>query len=134
MNIKPTKSANIKRIDENDNLISDPGTIGNIFNDHFSTLGATVQGKIPHAEGSYKDYLNKRSKNERGEIGKGKLLINPNGCSFFLTATGPDEIAKVIERLDSSKSSGPFGIPMFLIKAFKEFFSIWLSQFDKSLF
>ena len=128
VNIKPTKSANIKLIGENDNLISDPGTIGNIFNDHFSTLGATVQGKIPHAEGSYKDYLNKRSKNERGEIGKGKLLINPNGCSFFLSATGPDEIAKVIERLDSSKSSGPFGIPMFLLKTFKEFFSFWLSQ------
>ena len=62
VNIKPTKSTNIKLIDENDNLISDPGTIGNIFNDHFSTLGAKVQSKIPYAEGSYKDYLNKRSK------------------------------------------------------------------------
>ena len=54
VNIKPAKSANIKLIDENDNLISDPGTIGSIFNDHFSTLGATVQNRIPRAEGSYK--------------------------------------------------------------------------------
>jgi hypothetical protein len=102
--------------------------IGNIFNDHFSTLGANVQAKIPPAYGSYQNYLKKRGRNEKGEFGKGKLLINPNGCSFFLTTTGPDEITKIIERLDGSKSSGPFGIPMFLLKTFKEFFSIWLSE------
>ena len=47
---------------------------------------------------------------------------------FFLTATGPDEVQKIIERLDTSKSTGPFGLPIFLLKAFKEFFSIWLSE------
>ena len=109
-------------------MISDPGTIGNIFNDHFSTLGANVQAKIPTAEGSYTQYLKKRDKNANGESGNGKLIINPNGCSFFLTATGPDEIAKIIERLDVFKSAGPFGIPTFLLKSFKDFFSIWLSE------
>ena len=115
-------------MDDGNNLISDPGTISNIFNDHFSTLGANVQAKIHQAEGSYLNYLNKRDRNSRGEIDKGKLIINPDGCSFYLTATGPDEIQKIIERLDISKTSGPFGIPIFLLKAFKEFFSIWLSE------
>ena len=99
-----------------------------MFNDHFSNLGANVQSKIPLAQGNYLNYLRKRGKNDKGEIGKGKFLINPNGCSFFLTATGPDEIDKLIQRLDSSKSTGPIGIPMFLLKTFKEFFSIWLSE------
>ena len=83
VNIKPSKSTNIKLLDERNNLISDPGTIGNIFNDHFSTLGANVQAKIPTAEGSYTQYLKKRDKNANGESGNGKLVINPNGCSFF---------------------------------------------------
>ena len=75
-----------------------------------------------------RNYLTKSGKNANGERNKGALLINPNGCSFYLSATGPDEIQKIIMRLDSSKSTGPFGIPMFLLKTFKEFFSIWLSE------
>ena len=69
----------------------------------------------------YKKLLNKVNKN-------GRPLINPDGCTFFLTATGPDEVQKLIEKLDTSKSTGPFGLPIFLLKAFKEFFSIWLSE------
>ena len=100
VNIKPSKSTNIKLMDDKNSLISDPNIIGNIFNDHFSTLGTNVQAKIPPAQGSYKTYLAKRGKNANGERCKGPLLINPNGCSFFLTATGPDEIEKLIGRLD----------------------------------
>ena len=59
----------------------------------FSTLGANVQSKIQRAEGSFMQYLEKHDKNEEGELGRGKLMINPNGCSFFLAATGPDKIA-----------------------------------------
>ena len=128
VNIKSSKSTNIKLMDGKNNLISDPRIIGNMFNDHFSTLRTNVQAKIPHADGSYTNYLTKRGKNENGERGKGKLFINPNGCSLYLTATGPDEIQKIIEHLDTSKSTGPFGIPMLLLKTFKEFFSIWLSE------
>ena len=82
-------------------MISDPSKIGNIFNDHFSTLGTNVQAKIPLAEGSFTNFLAKRGKNDKGERGKGNVLINPKGCSFFLTGTGPDEIQKIIERLDT---------------------------------
>ena len=126
VNIKPAKSSSIKLLDENGNLISDPSLISNIFNDHFSTLGTKVQNKIPIVNGSHRDYMKKREINPDGSLGK--CLINPNGCSFFLTATGPDEIQKLIDKLDSSKSTGPFGLPIFLLKRFKEYFSIWLSE------
>ena len=70
--------------------------------------------------------MKKREKNRDGS--QGRLHINPNGCSFFLSATGPDEIQKLIEKLDSTKSTGPCGLPIFLLKRFKEFFAIWLSE------
>ena len=103
-------------MDENQNMINDSKTIARIFNDHFSALGAKVQQKIPDVEGSFNSYLYKKSSN-------GKLLINPNGATFFLSPTKPDEISKLIDRLDPKKSTGPNGIPVFIIKAFKEFFS-----------
>ena len=70
---------------------------------------------------NFKDYLNKRDKN-------GKLYINPDGNSFFLCPTIPDEMSKIIDSLDSSKSTRPNGIPMFLFKSLKNVFSIWLSK------
>ena len=63
VNIKPSKTSNIKLMDENENLISDPWKIANIFNDHFATIGSNVQQKIPIERGNFKDYLNKRDVN-----------------------------------------------------------------------
>ena len=119
VNIKPTKASSIKLLDENKNLISDPRKIVNVFNDHFSTIGTKVQQKIPVEHGNFEDYLNRRDKN-------GKLYINPDGNSFFLGPTVPGEISKIIDSLDSSKSTGPNAIPVFLLKRFKDFFSIRL--------
>ena len=122
VNIKPTKTSSIKLMDEDNNLISDPLKIANIFNNHFSTIGEKVQQKIPiDNSGSFKDYLNKRDKN-------GKLFINPDGFSFFLSPTVPGEIIKIIDALDITKSAGPNGVPVFLLKSFKHFFSNWLSK------
>ena len=104
-------------MDENQNITSDKKIIPEIFNNHFSTLGANVQQRIPVVEGSYNSYLYKRSPN-------GKHVINPDGCTFFLSPTRPDEISKIIDGLDHRKSSGPNGIPVFILKAFKEFFSL----------
>ena len=83
--------------------------------------GVTVQQKIPMVEGNYNSYLYKRSTS-------GEQIINPDGLTFFLSPTKPDEISKIIDRLDSRKSTGPNGIPVFILKAFKDFFSHWLSK------
>ena len=121
VNLKPSKKSSIKLMDDNQNIISDSTAIAKIFNDHFSTLGAKVQQKIPVVDGSYNSYLYKKST-------RGEQIINPNGVTFFLSPTIPDEISKIIDRLDHRKSTGPNGIPVFILKAFKEFFSYWLSK------
>ena len=101
-------------MDDHQNIISDSNTIAKIFNDHFSALGAKVQQKIPVVEGNYNSYLYKKSL-------RGHQIINPDGITFFLSPTTPDEISKIIDRLDHRKSTGPNGIPVFILKAFKEF-------------
>ena len=120
VNMKPGKKSNIKLLDESNNIISDPKIIGNIFNDHFSTLGAKVQLKIPHEQGDFREYLKRRGSDN-------KVIINPGDHSFFLSPTIPEEIEKIIDKLNPSKSTGPNGIPVFILKAFKGFFSYWLS-------
>ena len=58
----------------------------------------------------------------------GKLYINPEGVNFYLSPTAPGEIIEIINALKVNKSSGPNGIPVFLLKMFKEFFGNWLSK------
>ena len=120
VNLKPGKKSDIKLMDDNQNIISDSKTIAKIFNDHFSALGAKVQQNIPVVDGNYNSYLYKKI--------NGKQVINPEGFNFFLSPTKPDEISKIIDGLDTKKSTGPNGIPVFILKAFKAFFSIWLSK------
>ena len=81
-------------MDEDNNMINDSKTIAKIFNDHFSFLGSRVQQNIPVTQGNFKSYLYKQSSN-------GRLLINPDGCTFFLSPVTPDEICKIIDGLDS---------------------------------
>ena len=121
VNLKPGKTSSIKILDENDKVTSDSQKISNIFNEHYATLGAKVQQKIPTQEGDYKFYLDKRDKN-------GKRFINPDGCTFYLSPAGPVEVEKIIDDLNLKKSIGPFGVPVFLLKKFKTFFSFWLSE------
>ena len=85
VNLKSSKSTNIKLLDENNNLVSDHKKISNIFNDYFSTLGPNIAQKIPCIPGSFKDYFNKRNKN-------GKLIINSADSSFFLVPVVPGEV------------------------------------------
>ena len=121
VNLKPGKNSSLKLMDDDQNIISDSKIIANIFNDHFSTLGAKVQEKIPTEQGSYSSYLNKRSTN-------GKLIINPDGSTLFLSPTTPDEISKIIGKLDPTKSTGPNGIPVFILRTFNVFFFLIGSQ------
>ena len=53
---------------------------------------------------------------------------------FFLSPTIPEEITEIIDKLDISKSSGPNGVPVFLLKTFKNFFSYWLSKLVNNCF
>ena len=120
VNIKSSKISNIKLLDVNNNLISDPRKITNMFNNHFSTIGSKIEQKIPIVPGSYKEYFNKKDIN-------GNLLFN-SPHSFFLAPTAPSEVEKLIDALDIKKSTGPNSIPIFLLKIYKQFLSYWLSK------
>ena len=86
--MKPGEKSSIKLMDENNSIISDPKIIGNIFNDHFSTLGAKVQQKITHEQGDFREYLKKKGTDN-------KMIIYPEDHSFFLSPTIPDEMKKL---------------------------------------
>ena len=107
INIKSSKSSNIKLLDINKNLISNPKKVSNIFNDHFSTIGSKIEQKIPFQQGNFKDYLNRKDSNN-------KLIINSENNSFFLFPTDPEEVKKLIDALDIKKSTGPNGIPVYI--------------------
>ena len=120
VNIKSMKTNNIKLLDENRNLVSDTKEISNIFNKYFATIGSKIEQKIPFEPGDFKDFFNKKNKN-------GNVIID-SPKSFFLTATVPSEVEKVIDTLDIKKSTGPNSIPVVILKMFKLFFSTWLSK------
>ena len=121
VNIKTSKFSCIKLLDSNDNLISDPKKISIKFNNYFSNIGPNIALRIPVAPGNFRDYFMKKDKN-------GKAIINPSNCSFFLVATTPFEVDKLIDGLDMNKSTGPNSIPVFILKLLKPFFSYWLSE------
>ena len=87
-------------LNENGNLVSDPTKISNVFNQYFSTIGPEIEKKISIAPGSFKDCFNKKDES-------GNLLLNPSNSSFFLSPTIPGEVQKLIEALDTKKSTGP---------------------------
>ena len=60
VNIKSSKRTNIKLLDCNNNLVSDPQKMSNTFNDHFSTIGSKIEQIL--SLGNFKDYFNKKDK------------------------------------------------------------------------
>ena len=98
-------------MDEDNNLISDPKKLSNIFNEHFSTIGSKVDRKIPRVPGSYKTFLSKKDQNN-------KPFLNPPD-SFFLAPVVPAEVEKIIDSLDLKKSTGPMSLPPYILKIYK---------------
>ena len=82
--------------------LSDQKNIANKFNNYFVNVGTNIGKQIPKTKGDFRNYLNtiKCSK------------------TFFLNATGPLEIDKII---DINKSTGPNNIPVFILKILKSF-------------
>ena len=120
VNVKSVKTSSIKLL-KDDIIVSDQTQNANTFNNHFSKLGEKVQSKIPIERGSYRDYLYKKNKNK-------EYYINNAGHVFFLSPTDPKEVSDMINNLEDKKSPGPNGIPVILLKKFKDFFSFWLAK------
>jgi hypothetical protein len=76
-----------------EDIISDPHTIANKFNDYFVNVGPGIARKLPSSERSFKDYLS-----------------NNNKESFFLEPTTKHELEIDIRNLNVKKSPGYDGI------------------------
>ena len=84
------------------NISSDPTEISNISNEYFANVADFLAKNIPKTPNPALDYLKNK---------------NPN--SIFLTPVTHMGIEDIISNLDSSKSIGPFSIPINLLKVFK---------------
>ena len=100
-----------KIMDGNGEVSSEPNEISNIFNDHFVNVANSIAENIPKSPKSALDYLR-----------------NKNPTSIFLSPVTHKEIEDIISNLDSSKSIGPFSIPINLLKILKLHISHPLSK------
>ena len=90
-------------INENDSEISDPKKIADAFNRYFSNVGETLDNKIPKVNKSPHEYM------------------TSSPCdSLFLYPTSLLEIEDEIAKLNCSKATGPFSIPVKFFKAIKK--------------
>ena len=98
MNVSNNKS-NISKIRSHNDIIEDPNNIANIFNNHFSTIGANLAKEIPPSEKNCSDFLGKS---------------NPN--SIFFTPTTRYEIIDIVSTLKNNKSAGHDEINNYILK------------------
>ena len=84
---------------EDNGFISDPGKVANKFNDFFLNVADKLSAKIVNKNSSHQDYLK-----------------NPNESKFCLKETTPDEVIKIVDKLDSKKSSDYYNISPEIVK------------------
>ena len=108
VNVKSSKKTYFNLLNDDNKFISDQKIIANKFNNYFANVGSNIDKQIPKTIGDFRSYLYniKCSK------------------SFFLYATGPLEIDKIIETLNINKSTGTNSIHVYILKILKSFFPI----------
>ena len=91
-----THRYSVKKVVVDDNEYTKPEDIAEKFNEHFSTIGQTINERIDPCS---KTYAEKETE-----------------FSMFLRPTNPTEIIRIIQNLKSHKEFGPDGIPAEVIK------------------
>ena len=94
-------SAPSKIVSNNNTTLEDPKAIACAFNNYFANIGRKLADELPHSN----DPLN--------------FLDPPVSTSFYLLPTTTAEIKDEISNLNQSKSTGPFSIPVYLLKVLK---------------
>ena len=105
----------MKIIDHKGKIIIDQQCIANYFNQYFVEIGLKTDKKISH---HFHDYLKD---------------INCKN-TFFVMAVRTHEIQEIILTFDSNKSTGPNSIPIYILKAFNNFFSSILCKIINLVF
>ena len=80
-------------------LVTDQKIVSKLFNNYFVNVADNLAKKIPKPNTKYQDYLK-----------------NPNEHSIYLHETTPDEVEKIIGKLDPKKAADIYGISTKLVK------------------
>lgn len=102
MRFKPKTSQIFFRITEKNIDITDPKLVANAFNNYFTNVGNNLANQI-RVQNSPLDYLK-----------------SPSCSSFCIFPVTADEIETDISSLKSGKATGPFSIPINVLKIFKK--------------
>ena len=86
-------------LDYDGKLITDQKLVSKLFNNYFVNVADNLARKIPKPNTKFQDYLK-----------------NPNEHSIYLQETTPDEVEKLISKLDSKKAADIYGISPQIIK------------------
>ena len=99
INLRQNDSPSFSQLIVDGKKVNDPKSIANTLNHYFANVLKQVNKDIPRTRQCPLDYLS-----------------NPVENSLFLKPTDPKEIEVIILSLNNSKSSGPFSIPIRLLK------------------
>ena len=109
--LETSASPYIHLLSQDNETVSNPKKIVNIFNDYFSTIAEKTKAKVRFSNKSFDEFLQ-----------------HPNKNSFFLRPTSSDEITNLILSLNESKSVGPNGLPTKRLKLLKNDISLQLTK------
>ena len=101
MSWKQPTSPNIHLLSQDNESVTNPKNIGNIFNDYFSTVAEKTKAKIRFSNKLFDGFLQHSNENP-----------------FFLKPTSSHEIINLISSLNESKSVGPNNLPTKILKLF----------------
>ena len=105
--LKSKDSFKPNRLVKDNQEITDGKSIANEFNNYFTTIGSRLATEIPSC----------------GAFAQTMYLDNPSSSSFFLSPLTNIEIIDIISTLNSNKATGPFSIPVVLLKILKNYIS-----------
>ena len=106
INIGKCKNSYITSILNNNKSVDNPNDIADIFNNFFANIGKTTEKGIPWGSHNPLFYL-------RG---------NYSGSIFLFPVTS-NEIWAFIGKMDASKSSGPYSVPVTILKIIRDYIS-----------
>ena len=111
ISFKPLRNSIPSKVVVDNNAITDTYSIANSFNAFFTNIGNNLANNIPATSASPLSFM----------------PASRQSNSFFLNSISVNEIAEEISNLNTSKSSGPFSVPVKILKLIKEHISIPLA-------
>ena len=106
INVSKKSSTKINKIIHNDQHITDNKGIADTINNFYTSIGSSIEAKIPQSKKSFQEYLG-----------------NSNFSSIYLNECTLEEITKIINDINISKSCGPFSKPTKILKEFSNILS-----------